>query len=246
MPPPRRARTAGARGARTRAMPACTDVAGELEVTAGGDEPNPLLRHGPIRVAADRRHLEHADGTPFLWLGDTWWMGLCRRLRWPDDVRELAADRSAKGFNVIHLVAGLYPDMDPFDERGAGDGGFPLGGGLLHDQPGVLRRRRRAHRPPGPLRHGAVRGRLLGVLPGRGRRRCPQGALAQPDRPLGRVPGRLVCGRRSADAVLHERSQPGDEAPHLPRRAVAAGRPARGLVRHVALHQGRPTGTAGC
>ena len=52
-------------------------------------------------------------------------MGLCRRLRWPDDVRELAADRVAKGFNVIHLVAGLYPDMDPFDERGAGDGGFP-------------------------------------------------------------------------------------------------------------------------
>ena len=46
---------------------------------------NPLYQHGPLRVAADRRHLEHTDGTPFFWLGDTWWMSLCKRLplaRW--------------------------------------------------------------------------------------------------------------------------------------------------------------------
>jgi len=30
---------------------------------------NPLYVHGPLRVAADRRHFEHSDGTPFLWLG---------------------------------------------------------------------------------------------------------------------------------------------------------------------------------
>ena len=41
---------------------------------------NPLLRRGFLRVAADRRHLEHADGTPFFWLGDTWWMGFTKRL----------------------------------------------------------------------------------------------------------------------------------------------------------------------
>jgi hypothetical protein len=29
-----------------------------------------LDRHGPVRVARDRRHFEHADGRPFLWLGD--------------------------------------------------------------------------------------------------------------------------------------------------------------------------------
>ncbi len=33
---------------------------------------NPLRKHGPIHVAADQRHFEHADGTPFFWLGDTW------------------------------------------------------------------------------------------------------------------------------------------------------------------------------
>ncbi len=86
---------------------------------------NPLFKHGPIRVAADQRRLEHADGTPFFWLGDTWWMGLCHRLQWPDEFQQLAADRRAKGFNVIQLVAGLYPDMHPFDPRGANEAGFP-------------------------------------------------------------------------------------------------------------------------
>jgi len=86
---------------------------------------NPLIKHGPLHVASDRRHLEHSDGTPFFWLGDTWWMGLCKRLRWPGDFRILAADRVAKGFTVIQIVAGLYPDMPAFDERGANEAGFP-------------------------------------------------------------------------------------------------------------------------
>ena len=45
---------------------------------------NALLKHGPVRVAGDHLHFEHEDGTPFFWLGDTWWMGLCNRLHWPD------------------------------------------------------------------------------------------------------------------------------------------------------------------
>lgn len=47
------------------------DVEGSIEVTAYTGVNN-LYRHGPIRVAADNRHFEHTDGTPFLWLGDTW------------------------------------------------------------------------------------------------------------------------------------------------------------------------------
>ncbi len=86
---------------------------------------NPLYRHGPIRVAADRRHFEHADGTPFLWLGDTQWMGLCQPLKWPEEFQTLEADRVAKGFNVVQIVAGLYPDMPAFDPRGANEAGFP-------------------------------------------------------------------------------------------------------------------------
>lgn len=97
---------------------------GQIEITPyRGD--NPLLQHGPLKVAADQRHLEHVDGTPFFWLGDTWWMSLCKRLRWPDDFQALIADRVAKGFSVVQIVAGLYPDMEPFDERGANEAGFP-------------------------------------------------------------------------------------------------------------------------
>jgi len=99
-------------------------IEGTVEVAPyQGD--NPLYRHGPIRVAADHRHFEHADGTPFLWLGDTWWMGLCQRLPWPDGFKTLTADRRQKGFNVVQIVAGLYPDMGAFDERGRNEVGFP-------------------------------------------------------------------------------------------------------------------------
>jgi hypothetical protein len=97
---------------------------GVLEITEyTGD--NPLYRHGPVRVASDRRYLEHADETPFFWLGDTWWMSLSKRLHWPDEFRLLLADRVKKGFSVIQIVAGLYPDMPAFDERGANEAGFP-------------------------------------------------------------------------------------------------------------------------
>lgn len=32
-----------------------------------------VFRHGFLRVGAGGRHFEHADGTPFFWLGDTHW-----------------------------------------------------------------------------------------------------------------------------------------------------------------------------
>jgi len=86
---------------------------------------NPLLKHGPLCVSENKRYLQHADGTPFFWLADTWWLGLCKRLRWPEDFQLLVTDRRQKGFTVIQIVAGLYPDMPPFDERGANEAGFP-------------------------------------------------------------------------------------------------------------------------
>ena len=99
-------------------------VTGAIEAAEYGGS-NELYRRGPLRTSKNKRYLEHADGTPFFWLGDTWWMGLVERLRWPEDFRELAADRSRKGFNVIQIVAGLYPDMAPLDPRGANEAGLP-------------------------------------------------------------------------------------------------------------------------
>lgn len=86
---------------------------------------NPLFQHGPLKVSQDRRYLEHVGGKPFFWLGDTWWMGLVKRLKWTEGFKFLTADRVKKGFTVIQIVAGLYPDMAPFDPRGANEAGFP-------------------------------------------------------------------------------------------------------------------------
>jgi len=105
----------------------CTDSAnrdlhgrtGTLEVT------NAATTQRFVRVSDDKRHFQTADGKPFFWLGDTWWMGLTSRLSWPDGFQTLTADRAAKGFTVIQIVAGLYPDMPPFDRRGGNEAGYP-------------------------------------------------------------------------------------------------------------------------
>ena len=98
-------------------------VEGKIEVAAYKGE-NPLYRHGPIRVAKDKRHFEHTDSTPFFWLADTWWKCLCKRMTW-DGFQELAADRKKKGFSVIQIVCGPYPDEGPFEPRWENEGGMP-------------------------------------------------------------------------------------------------------------------------
>ncbi len=100
------------------------DREGTIEVRPYEGE-HRLRRHGPLRMSANRRHLEHIDGTPFFWLADTWWMGLCQRLVWPEEFHTLTADRVGKGFSVVQIVAGLYPDMPAFDPRGANEAGYP-------------------------------------------------------------------------------------------------------------------------
>ncbi len=127
-----RVRFAPAEAGRYSFRTVCTDSSntdlhgrrGVLEVApySGG---NSLYRHGFVRVAEDKRHFAQADGTPFFWLGDTWWMGLTGRLTWPDGFQTLTADRVKKGFTVVQIVSGLYPDMPPFDPRGANEAGFP-------------------------------------------------------------------------------------------------------------------------
>ena len=94
---------------------------GTLKVTAyKGD--NPLLKHGFVSVGADQRHFAHADGTPFFWLGDTWWKGLCKRMTW-EGFQELTADRKAKGFTVVQIVCGPYPDEGFFQPSWENEGG---------------------------------------------------------------------------------------------------------------------------
>src|ERR1700751_3717011 len=56
---------------------------------------NPLRHHGMLRVAANKRYFEHTDGTPFYWLGDTWWTGLSDRVGW-GGFWKLTANRRTK------------------------------------------------------------------------------------------------------------------------------------------------------
>jgi Protein of unknown function (DUF4038)/Domain of unknown function (DUF5060)/Putative collagen-binding domain of a collagenase len=59
---------------------------------------SPFQRHGPIRIAPDRRHFEHADRTPFFWIADTVWNGA--RLASYKDWQRYASIRFSQAFNV--------------------------------------------------------------------------------------------------------------------------------------------------
>lgn len=95
----------------------------------------PLLKHGPLRVSASGHHLEHVDGTPFFALADLWWLGASKRLSWPEGFQQLTADRVAKGYNVVQLIAGLPCDMPAFDERAANEAGHPWEEGYARINP---------------------------------------------------------------------------------------------------------------
>ncbi len=58
------------------------------------------LSRGDLEVTPDGHRIQHADGTPFFWLGDTAW-------RLPtisaDDVEQYLSTRSNQGFNVVQM-----------------------------------------------------------------------------------------------------------------------------------------------
>jgi hypothetical protein len=57
---------------------------------------------GRLSISANRRFFQHADGSPFFWLGDTAWL-LFNRLDRRDTQRYLD-DRQTKGFTVIQAM----------------------------------------------------------------------------------------------------------------------------------------------
>jgi hypothetical protein len=64
---------------------------------------NPIYRHGPLRLAADGHHLEHADDTPFFWLGNTAWNAVmtAEEADWNAYLRL----RRQQGFAAIQFVS---------------------------------------------------------------------------------------------------------------------------------------------
>lgn len=80
--------------------------------------------HGRLRVSTNSQYLEHADGTPFPWIGDTAWQ-LFYRLRSSDpdghDIEGYFQDRQNKGFTVIQAV--MVDEIDYKAGRGCAENG---------------------------------------------------------------------------------------------------------------------------
>jgi hypothetical protein len=62
-----------------------------------------IAQTGPIVVSPNHRFLQHKDGAPFFWLGDTAWRLFLRLDR--DEAERYLENRRQKGFTVIQAVA---------------------------------------------------------------------------------------------------------------------------------------------
>jgi hypothetical protein len=67
-------------------------------------------RHGPIRVALDHHHLEHADGTPFFWLADTVTRGAL--IADPKSWATYAVIRASQNFTVAQWAVATGGDLE--------------------------------------------------------------------------------------------------------------------------------------
>ena len=74
----------------------------------------------PLRVAAGRRHLEDAQGQPFLLHGDTAWSLIAELTR--EDAQRYIADRQVRGFNAIlvNLLEHRFSRNPPANAYGEG------------------------------------------------------------------------------------------------------------------------------
>ena len=69
---------------------------------------NHIIKHGLLKMSEGKRNVIHADGTPFLMIGDTPWA-----LPWRgtvESVTEYAKNREERGFNAALLMS-LQPDQ---------------------------------------------------------------------------------------------------------------------------------------
>ncbi len=82
--------------------PGLNGLKGSLKCIAWSDaeKAQNAVRRGFIRAAGHR--FEYNDGTPFLWIGDTWWNWSKRGIEFAS-FKKLVDDRAAKGFTIGQL-----------------------------------------------------------------------------------------------------------------------------------------------
>jgi len=103
---------------RTRSAPPVAGLngkTGEFLCRRGAGDTR-FLQHGAVRVSANGRFFEHADGTPFFWIGDTVWYGPI--LSPKGDWDTYLADRVAKRFDVVHFNVVAPRNGVAADEKG--------------------------------------------------------------------------------------------------------------------------------
>ena len=87
---------------------------GSLSV-APAESDNPIYKHGGfLRVSATKRYLTYSDGTPFFWIGDTWWFAPSYLVPYdtsamPNDptgsmYRTLIDTRRRQGYSVVQMA----------------------------------------------------------------------------------------------------------------------------------------------
>ena len=85
---------------------------------------NPL-RHGFLKASANGHALNHADGSPFFVIGDTWYALSANRFKWYDDDKERPIGpeagfkdyvrfRKAQGYNWVNVIA-AFPNWKTDD-----------------------------------------------------------------------------------------------------------------------------------
>lgn len=68
---------------------------------------SPWQQHGKLELSKNGHTIQHADGTPFLWIGDTGW-GMFQQLT-REEVETYLDKRQMQGFSVIQSVVFWYP-----------------------------------------------------------------------------------------------------------------------------------------
>ncbi|WP_416865745.1 MAG: DUF4038 domain-containing protein [Imperialibacter sp.] len=68
---------------------------------------SPWQEHGKLEVSTNGHYIQHKDGNPFLWIGDTGW-GLFQQLT-REEVDQYLDNRQKLGFTVIQSVVYWYP-----------------------------------------------------------------------------------------------------------------------------------------
>ena len=68
---------------------------------------SPWQEHGKLQVSDNGHYIQHKDGNPFLWIGDTGW-GLFQQLT-REEVDQYLNNRQKLGFTVIQSVVYWYP-----------------------------------------------------------------------------------------------------------------------------------------